>query len=95
MKSLVITRIGNPEIKDPGQLELRDVPVPEPGDEDVLIQVAYACICGSDVHSLKGSLGAFSDRLRGRVPMTMGHEVSGVVVKAGSTAEKMGFTPGD
>ena len=30
--------------------ELRDVPVPQPGPRDVLVEVAYVGVCGTDPH---------------------------------------------
>ena len=35
---------------DPGSVELREVPVPEIGDDDVLLAVGAVSVCGSDVH---------------------------------------------
>ena len=35
---------------EPGGTEFREVPVPEPGPNDVLIKVKVCSICGTDVH---------------------------------------------
>lgn len=62
-----------------GNLELRDVPVPEVGDADVLIEVKAAGICGSDI--------GFADEERMsilRPPVVLGHEFAGVVARVGS-----------
>lgn len=61
-----------------GQFELRQVPVPEVGDDDILIRVKAAAICGSDVHIYDGHM----DPLCG-YPVIMGHENAGVIVKKG------------
>ena len=38
----------------PGRMEVRDVPVPAPDPGDVTIKVAYAGLCGTDLHAYKG-----------------------------------------
>ena len=63
-------------IDRPGVAGLADVPVPEPGNGEVLVQVEAVGICGSDVELLKGTRdAAFS-----RYPVVPGHEWAGVVV---------------
>jgi L-iditol 2-dehydrogenase len=69
------------------QLALANLPVPEPGPEEVLIQVAACGICGSDVHGYDGASG------RRIPPIVMGHEAAGVVASMGSAVH--GFRPGD
>jgi threonine 3-dehydrogenase len=59
---------------------LEDVPVPRPGPGEVLIEVAAASICGSDIHIYEWDSWA-PDRIR--TPMTFGHEVAGHVVATG------------
>ena len=61
-----------------GRYELREVPVPQVGDDDILIQVKAAAICGSDVHVYDGHM----DPLCG-YPVIMGHENAGVIVAKG------------
>lgn len=68
-------------------LQLRDVPTPEIGPEDVLIQVKACGICGSDVHGMDGSTG------RRIAPIIMGHEAAGVIAEVGS--EVTTFQVGD
>jgi len=55
----------------------KDVPDPEPGSREVLVQVKACGICGSDIHGMDGSTG------RRIPPALMGHEASGVVVRTG------------
>ena len=38
----------------PKQFEVREVPVPKPADNEVLIQMKAAGVCGSDVHQFLG-----------------------------------------
>src|SRR6266540_610210 len=62
--------------------ELGDVPVPEPGEGEVLVRVHAASICGTDLH-----IYDWNEWAEGRipsVPMTFGHEVAGHVEAVGS-----------
>lgn len=94
MKSLLMTKIGDPFQKTIGTLELRDLPIPNPGPEDVLIKVAYASICGSDLHFLKGEIGDLYEKIKSELPRQIGHEISGTIEKVGEKAEAYGFKPG-
>jgi L-iditol 2-dehydrogenase len=64
-------------LEDIKTLQIRDVPLPEIGPEDILIQVKACGICGSDVHGYDGSTG------RRIPPLIMGHEASGIVANTG------------
>ncbi len=56
------------------EAEVRDVPTPEPGADQVRIRVDYVGICGSDLHYyFDGANGAFVVR----EPLIPGHELSG------------------
>jgi L-iditol 2-dehydrogenase len=68
-------------------LEIRDLPIPVPGPDDVLIQVAACGICGSDVHGYDGSSG------RRIPPIVMGHEAAGTVASVGAAVNM--FQEGD
>jgi len=86
MKSLKMISDGDPVNGKCGELQLMDLPVPEIGEEDVLVKVAYASICGSDPHLLM---------MQGLpYPFGMGHEMSGVIEAVGSKTTK-GLKPGD
>lgn len=60
------------------QLEYTDVPEPEVGPDEVLIQVKACGICGSDIHGLDGSTG------RRIPPVIMGHEAAGIIAQVGA-----------
>jgi threonine dehydrogenase-like Zn-dependent dehydrogenase len=62
----------------PRQMVLRQGPVPAPLADEVLVRVAFAGICGSE---LSGYLGHNALRVP---PLVMGHEFSGVIVALGS-----------
>ncbi|MFN8413649.1 MAG: zinc-binding dehydrogenase [Anaerolineales bacterium] len=59
-------------------LEMQDIPVPEIGDRDILVKVKAAGICHSDAHYRAGISPVRP------IPLTLGHEVAGVVEKIGS-----------
>jgi 2-desacetyl-2-hydroxyethyl bacteriochlorophyllide A dehydrogenase len=67
-------------------LKIEQVPVPKFGDNDVLVRVKAAGICGSEIHVWKGR-----DK-SGFFPRTLGHEGAGVVEKVGSNVK--GTVPG-
>ncbi len=82
MKALVKSR------PEPG-LWLEEVPTPDIGINDVLIRVLRASICGTDLHILKWDAWASKTI---PVPMVVGHEFVGEVVKVGSNVTD--FFPG-
>jgi len=61
-----------------GASEIREVPVPEINDDQVLLKVAYTGICGSDPH-------VYHQKMSFKVtpPFISGHEFSGTIVKVG------------
>ena len=80
MKAVRIVAVGRP-------LADSQIPVPEPGPDDVLVRVRAAGICHSDVHYRNGVSST------GPLPITPGHEVAGTIEKAGGRVA--GFGPGD
>jgi threonine 3-dehydrogenase len=74
---------------EPG-LWLQDLPVPDIGINDVLIKIYRTSICGTDVHIYKWNEWA---RKTIPVPMHVGHEFVGRIVKAGTNVHD--FKPGD
>lgn len=74
---------------EPG-LWLEEVPVPEPGDDDVLIRIKKTSICGTDVHIYNWD--EWSQKTI-PVPMVVGHEFVGVVERVGDRVK--GFAAGD
>lgn len=80
MKALVKTALGF------GNLEIQDKPEPTPGKDQVKIEVKYAGICGSDIHTYEG-------HYKVAAPVTLGHEFSGEIVEVGEGVTD--FKPGD
>lgn len=64
-----------------GTLHIRDVPVPDPGDEEALIRIRAAGVCHSDLHLARGDWF-------GVQPEAIGHEAIGVVEALGPGAER-------
>ena len=65
-------------------LWLEDVPVPEVGNNDVLVKIQKTAICGTDIHIYNWDEWAQKTI---PVPMTIGHEFAGVVAELGANVE--------
>jgi alcohol dehydrogenase, propanol-preferring len=78
MLAVQLTALGRPA-------ELREVPQPEPGPGQVLLEVRGAGLCHSDLHLMHWSEGTLPYEL----PFTLGHEVAGTVAALGPGAEAM------
>ena len=70
MKALIKTEPG---VTD---LELIDMPIPEPGEGEVILKVRAVGICGSDLHMYKWEVFP-------PLPLIMGHEFCGEIYKVG------------
>ena len=67
-------------------VRLEDVPVPEPGPKEVLVEIRAVGVCGSDVHYYEeGRIGSFVVR----EPLILGHESMGTVVALGEEATRL------
>ena len=66
-------------------VRLEDVPVPEPGPNEVLVEIRAVGVCGSDVHYYEeGRIGSFVVE----EPLILGHESMGTVVALGENATR-------
>jgi len=75
-------------VSSPGHLDLREqAQPPAPGDDEVILRVHRAGICGSDLHILHGT-NPFA-----RYPRVIGHEFAGQVVATGRRVS--GIVEGD
>jgi propanol-preferring alcohol dehydrogenase len=63
-------------------LKLEDITRPEPGPGEVLVRVRTAGLCHTDLHFLSGLLNL------GIAPMTLGHEIAGVIEIVGPGVER-------
>ena len=64
----------------PKKIEVQEIPIPALGDDDILVKVEGAGICGTDVHEWKGD--PF-----GLIPVILGHEGTGEVVYTGKNVK--------
>jgi alcohol dehydrogenase/L-iditol 2-dehydrogenase len=71
-----------------GATEIRDVPVPEIGKTDVLVEVAYIGVCGTDPHLHRNASAFKFER-----PFILGHEFAGTIAKLGE--DVIGYSVGD
>ena len=63
------------------KFELQEHPLPEIGDDDILVKVEGCGVCGTDAHEYK------RDPF-GLIPVVLGHEGTGEVVKIGKNVKK-------
>ncbi|MFR8318773.1 MAG: zinc-binding dehydrogenase [Catenibacillus sp.] len=61
--------------------EIKEFPMPEVGDDDILVKVEGCGICGTDAHEYK------RDPF-GLIPVALGHEGTGEIVKMGKNVKK-------
>src|SRR4029434_10254503 len=85
MKAFILDRYGNAD-----RMRLGDMPDPELREDDVLVQIHAA---GVNLLDSKIRNGEFKLFLRYRLPLILGHDVAGVVVRVGSRVQR--FKPGD
>ncbi len=79
MRAMILDEPGKP-------LLLEEVPVPEPGPDQVLLRVHACGICRTDLHIVDGELK------EPKLPLVPGHQIVGTVVRAGEGVR--GFAPG-
>ena len=87
MQAITIDRYGGPEVAT-----RVDIAVPEPCDDEVLVEVVCAGINFMDIHTRQGKY-ATSKTYAVRLPCTLGMEGAGTVVKAGAKVTRV--KPGD
>lgn len=81
------TSVGVPKTAKVGMLtaiekmEVKEFPIPEVGDNDILVKVEGCGICGTDAHE-------FRKDPFGLIPVALGHEGTGEIVKIGKNVTK-------
>jgi L-iditol 2-dehydrogenase len=63
-----------------GNVEVRDVPIRDPEEDEILIKVKYCGICGTDLH-------IYADEFPNTPPIIMGHEYCGTVEQVGGAVQ--------
>ncbi len=63
------------------KIEIKECPIPELGDDDILVKVEGCGVCGTDAHEyLRDPFGL--------IPVVLGHEGTGEIVKMGKNVKK-------
>ena len=73
MRAAVVSTFGAP-------LEIRDLPVPEPGPGQVLVRIEACGLCHTDIHAARGEWP-----VKPKMPLVPGHEGVGTVVAVGDS----------
>lgn len=69
---------------EPGVIEMREIDVPTPDDDQVLVKVGAVGVCGSDVHFYAhGNIGTMVMNK----PFVLGHELSGTITAVGKNVD--------
>ena len=71
------------EVTKPGQINIVERPIPDIKDDEVLIKIKAAGVCGSDVHIYHGK-NAFAT-----YPRVVGHEFAGEIIKIGKEVKEL------
>jgi propanol-preferring alcohol dehydrogenase len=79
MRTMVLSQAQQP-------LELRELPIPQLQETQVLIQVKACGVCRTDLHILDGEL------TQPKLPLIMGHQIVGIITQTGGKVKK--FQPG-
>jgi len=76
MRAMVLEQIGQP-------LQLRELPIPEPAPNQVLVRVLACGVCRTDLHVFDGELP------NPKLPLILGHEIVGEVVQLGAGVQHL------
>ncbi len=79
-------------VLEPSRMEVREVPVPSPGPNEVLARVRAVSICGTDAHLIRGDYPGFWPPA---FPFIPGHEWAGEIAALGPGADLYGWRVGD
>lgn len=64
------------------EFEIREMDVPQCHQNEVIVKVEASGICGSDIHKM-------SKGWKYQLPMIMGHEMAGTIVKVGRSVHHL------
>ncbi len=73
MKAMVLVAQGQP-------LVMKELPIPQPGPDEVLVRVEACGVCRTDLHVVDGELP------EPKLPLIPGHEIVGIVEELGANA---------
>lgn len=67
-------------VKDRSKVELKELFLPKPGPQEVLVRVALAGLCRTDIYAARGELSTKDD-------LILGHELAGTVEAVGASVD--------
>lgn len=70
--------------KDGGNFVYKQIPVPKPGSDEILVKILYSGVCHTDLHALRGEWP-----IERKIPLVGGHEGAGIVVARGELAHEL------
>lgn len=76
MKAMVLESPQSP-------LQLKELPVPRPTEDEVLVKVTACGVCRTDLHIVDGEL------THPKLPLIPGHEIIGTIVETGSNVRTL------
>ncbi len=76
-----MTSVRTATVLAPHQLDIREADVPKPGGDEVVVQIRYCGVCGTDVHGFE------SPELV--PPAVFGHEWTGTIVDTGDGVDRV------
>ncbi len=68
----------------PKDLRLKEVPIPEINDNEILLKVKSTAICGTDIRMINNGYKGITEE----TPRILGHEISGIIEKVGKNINK-------
>jgi propanol-preferring alcohol dehydrogenase len=80
---MLAQRFSTPKPADESPLELKELPVPEPGSGQVRIRISHCGVCHTDLHTVEGEIHPPS------LPITPGHQAVGVVEATGENVTRL------
>jgi len=80
MRAMIFEKAGKP-------MELKEIPMPEPSEHQVLLKVHACGVCRTDLHIVDAELD------QPKVPLVLGHQIVGTVEKKGSSVDE--YSDGD
>ena len=75
MRAMILERVGEP-------LREKELPIPQPQPEQVLLKVRVCGVCRTDLHIVDGELD------KPKLPLVLGHQIVGTVIETGKNARK-------
>lgn len=83
MNAMVLNRLDS-LANNPAPLIMQQVPVPVPGEQDLLLQISVCGVCHTDLDEVEGRV------LPARLPVILGHQVVGFVHESGNRVSEFG-----